>query len=166
MIRTLIYPSSGACDCVDELPHRSSCSQFVVCWSFCCGWYLVAFVLQVEALQNEHWWCSFCSASTAKPTSTAKRTPPNISRSKNSNTQRTDNKTTDVVIHQHSRKLMKMDILMSETCWAHNKWNKIASDIKMVFHSSTIQLGVRANILFTLRLMITKTALQLGKPRC
>ena len=26
------------------------------------------------------------------------------------------NKTTDVVIHQHSRKLMKMDILMSETC--------------------------------------------------
>jgi len=31
------------------------------------------------------------------------------------------NKTTDVVIHQHSRKLLKMDILMSETCWAHNK---------------------------------------------
>ena len=38
-IRTLIYPSSGACDCVDELPHRSSCSQFVVCWSFWCGWF-------------------------------------------------------------------------------------------------------------------------------
>ena len=32
--RTLIYPSSGACDCVVELPHRSSCSQFVVCWRF------------------------------------------------------------------------------------------------------------------------------------
>ena len=30
-----------------------------------------------------------------------------------------------------------MDILMSETCWAHNKRNKIASDIKLVFHSST-----------------------------
>ena len=30
MFWTLIYPSSGACDCVDELPHRSSCSQFVV----------------------------------------------------------------------------------------------------------------------------------------
>ena len=29
-------------------------------------------------------------------------------------------------------------ILMSETCWAHNKWNKIASVIKLVFHSSTI----------------------------
>ena len=26
------------------------------------------------------------------------------------------NKTTDVVIHQHSHKLPKMDILMSETC--------------------------------------------------
>ena len=29
---------------------------------------------------------------------------------------RTENKTTDVVIQQHSRKLLKMDILMSETC--------------------------------------------------
>ena len=47
------------------------------------------------------------------------------------------NKTTDVVIHQHSRKLLKMDILMSETSWAHKKWNKIARDIKLVFHSST-----------------------------
>ena len=120
MFRALIYPSSGACDCVDELPHRSSCSQFVVCWSFCCGWYLVLFVLQVEALLQP-----------------AKRTPPNTSRNKNSNTQRTENRTTEVVIHQHSRKLLKMDILMSETCWAHNKWNKITSDIKLVFHSST-----------------------------
>jgi hypothetical protein len=33
-----------------------------------------------------------------------------------SNTQRTENKTIDVVIQQHSRKLMMMDILMSETC--------------------------------------------------
>ena len=66
----------------------------------------------------------------------AKRTPPNTSRTKSSNTQRTENKTTDVVTHQHSRKLLKMDILMSETCWAHNKWNKIASDIKLVFHLS------------------------------
>ena len=27
MFRTLIYPSSGACDCIVELPHRSSCSE-------------------------------------------------------------------------------------------------------------------------------------------
>ena len=46
------------------------------------------------------WWCSFC------------RLKHNI--------QRTENKTTDVVIQQHSRKLLKMDILMSETCRAHN----------------------------------------------
>ena len=45
MFRTLIYPSSGACDCVDELPHRSSCSQFVVCWSFGAA---------------RFGWCSFC----------------------------------------------------------------------------------------------------------
>jgi len=33
-----------------------------------------------------------------------------------SNTQRTENTTTDVVIQQQSRKLLMMDILMSETC--------------------------------------------------
>ena len=55
-----------------------------------------------------------------------------------SNTQRTENKTTDVVIQQYSRKLRMMDILMSETCWAHKKWNKIAIDIKLVFHFSTV----------------------------
>jgi len=53
-----------------------------------------------------------------------------------SNTQRTENKTTDVVNQQHGRKLLMMDILMSETCWAHKKLNKLASDIKLVFHSS------------------------------
>ena len=47
------------------------------------------------------------------------------------------NKTTEVVIQQRSSKLLMMDILMSETCWAHKKWNKTASDIKLVFHSST-----------------------------
>ena len=118
MFRTLIYPSSGACDCVDELPHLSSCSQFVVCWSFWWGWFQVVVVFQEPA----------------------KRTPPKTSRTKSSNTQRTENKTTDVVIHQHSRKRLMMDILISETCWAHKKWNKVASDIKLVFHSSTITM--------------------------
>ena len=54
-----------------------------------------------------------------------------------SNTQRTENETTNMVIQQHSRKLLMMDILMSETCWAHKKWNIIASDINLVFYSST-----------------------------
>jgi len=31
-----------------------------------------------------------------------------------------------------------MDILMSEVCWAHKKWNKITSDIKLFFYSSTL----------------------------
>ena len=89
MFRTLIYPSSGACDCVAELPHRSSCSQFVVCWRFGAAGF---------------GWFSFCRLKPAK----------------------------------RSRKLLKMDILMSETCWAHKEWNKITSDIKLVFHSSKI----------------------------
>jgi len=56
---------------------------------------------------------------------------------------RTKNNTTNVVIQQHSRKLLMMDILMSETYWAHKKWNKIASDIKLVFYSSTITMKYR-----------------------
>ena len=120
MFWTLIYPSSGACDCVDELPHR------LVLSSLGAG----ALVRLVSGDVRFAGW----SRLKLQP---AKRTPPNISRNKSSNTQRTENKTTDVVIHQQSRRLLKMDILMSETCWTHNKWNKIASDIKLVFHSST-----------------------------
>ena len=82
-----------------------------------CGWFWVVFVLQAEVVLQP-----------------AKRTPPKTS----SKTQRTGNKTTDVVIHQHSRKLLMKDISMSETRWAHEKWNKIASDINLVFHSSNI----------------------------
>jgi len=56
---------------------------------------------------------------------------------RNSNTHRIKNTTTNEVI-QH--KLLMMDILMSETCWVHKKWNKIASDIKLVFYSSTVTM--------------------------
>ena len=79
-------------------------------------------------------WSTTSCASACK-TSTTQNQPHQISK-----TQRTENKTTDVVIQQHSRKLLVMDILMPETCWAHKKWNKIASDIKLVFHSSTITM--------------------------
>ena len=72
---------------------------------------------------------------------------------RNSNTHRTKNNTTNVVIQQNSLKLLMKDILMSETCWAHKKWNKIASDIKLVFYSSTITMlhgpiNVRSNVWF------------------
>ena len=59
---------------------------------------------------------------------------------RNSNTHRTKNNATNVVIQQNSHKLLMMAILMSETSWAHKKWNKIASDIKLVFYSSTITM--------------------------
>ena len=79
-----------------------------------------------------------------------------------SNTQRTENKTTDVVIQQHSRKLLMMDILISETCWVHKKWNKIASDIKLVFYSSTITMmhapiNIRGKVSATLTSIIIPT---------
>ena len=94
-------------------------------WEIWCGWVWVVVVLQAEAQL-----ISACN------TSTTQNQPHQIS-----NTQRTENKTTDVVIQQHSRKLLNMDILMSETCWAHTrKWNKIANDIKLVFHSTSFVL--------------------------
>ena len=81
------------------------------------------------------WFWVLCCVDSCASACTTQNQPHQISI-----TQRTENKTTNVVIHQHSRKLLMMDILMSETCWAHNKWNKIASDIKLVFHSSTITM--------------------------
>ena len=88
---------------------------------FQCGGLGVVSVLQAEA--------SACNTDT---------TPSQPHR--NSNTHQTKNNTTNVVIQQNSRKLLMMDILMSETCWAHRKWSKIASDIKLVFYSSTIKM--------------------------
>jgi len=129
MFRTLIYPSSGACDCAAELTHPSFSSRFVVCWSFgvarfewcpCCrlldiwcGWVWVVLVLQAEA--------SACN------TDTTQIQPHQIS-----NSQRTENKTKDVIIQQN---IYIYNILMSETCWVRKKWNKIASDKKLVFYS-------------------------------
>ena len=80
-------------------------------------------------------WSTTSASASACQTNTTQNQPHQIS-----STQRTENKTTDVVIQQHSRKLLIMDILMSETCWAHKKWNKIASDMELVFHFSTIRI--------------------------
>jgi len=88
---------------------------------FRCGWVRVVSVLQAET--------SACNTDTTP-------TQPH----RNCNTHRTKNSTTNVVIQQYSRKLLIMDILMSETCWAHKKWNKIASDINLVSLSSTITM--------------------------
>ena len=114
MFRTLIYPSSGPCHYSVESPHWSYCSWFDVCWSFGVAgleWYL-------------------CSR--LKPSACYTDTTPTQPH-RNSNTHRTKNNTTNVVTQQHSRKLLMMDILMSETCCPHKKWNKITNDIKFVF---------------------------------
>jgi len=59
--------------------------------------------------------CAMCpkdaTQASACNTGTTQHQPHQIS-----DTHRTENKTTDVVIQQHSRKLLMMDILMSETC--------------------------------------------------
>jgi len=123
MFRMLIHPSSGACDLFVELFHGLYCSgSMCVRVTLWFGWGGVVSVLQAEA----------CNTDTTP-------TQPH----RNSNTHRTKYNTTNVVIQQNSCKLLMMDILMSETCWAHRKWNKIASDINFVFHSWTIVKNVR-----------------------
>ena len=119
-VSILIYPSSGACDYSVELPHWSYYSWFDVFWNF-----------GVVGLE----WYPCCRLKHNCNTDTTPTQPYRIS-----NTHRTKNNTTNVVIQQNSRKLLMMDILMSETCWAHKKWNKIATDIKLVFYSSTITM--------------------------
>ena len=87
-----------------------------------CGWVWVVFVLQAElcfSLQHGHH---------SNPSA------PNLQHTSN------QEQKTNVAIQQNSHELLMMGIWMSETCWAHKKWNKIASDIKLVFCSSTITM--------------------------
>jgi len=92
---------------------------------FRCGWVGVVSVLQAEVVLQPATRTLLKSSCTISTTHNKPRT------------------TTDVVIQQRSRKLLMMDILMSETCWAHKKRNKIASDMKLVFYSSPItKLGI------------------------
>ena len=147
MFRTLIYPSSGACNYSVELPHWSYCSVELPHWSYC-SWFVVNWSFSVVGLE---WYpcCKLKQPATRIPLqSNHSETPthacntdttPNQTH-QNSNTHRTKNNTTNVVIQQNSSKLLMTDILMSEVCWAHKKWNKITTDIKFVFYSSTIIL--------------------------
>ena len=75
---------------------------------FRCVWVGVVAVLQAEACTTD--------------------TNPNQPH-RNSNTHRTKNNTTNMVIQQNSSKLLMMDILMSETCWAHKKRNEIKEQV-------------------------------------
>ena len=143
MFRTLIYPSSGACDYSVELPHWSCCSWCDVCWSF-----------GVVGLEW-HLCCRLKHASLLMCLCAQHVSDINISIIRSLRLFCWI--TTLVVLFlvrcvlefrcgwvgvvsslqaEAQRKLLFMDILMFETCWAH-KWNKIASDIKSVFYSST-----------------------------
>jgi len=108
------------------------CSCFDVCWSFgvagCSG-------IRVAGWSLQHGYHS--NPATLKLHHTSK-----------------PEHTTNVVIQQRSRKLLMMDILMSETCWTHKKWNKITSDIKLVFYSSNMLFNIlifRSSIVTFLR---------------
>ena len=136
MFRILIYPLSGACIYSLELPHGSYGSWFDVFWGF-----------DVFGLER-YPYCSLQHGYQSNPTTTSTcntdSTPNQPNR--NPNTHRTKKNMTNVVIQQTSRQPLMMDILMSETCWAHKKWNKIASDIKLFFYSSTKQIIIYPHI--------------------
>ena len=132
MFRTLIYPSSGACDYSVELPHWSYCSvkteDLAPLHTTIFANYHIGRIVLGSMCVGVSVWLGWSGIRVAGFT----RNQPH----RNSNTHRTKNNTTNVVIQQNSRKLLVMDILMSETCWAHKKRNKIASDLKLVFYSS------------------------------
>ena len=147
MFRTLMYPSSQSL--------RLFCwitTLFVLLLVWCvlefrCDWDGVVSVLQAYlwsgacdySVELPHWfyctWFDMCWSFGVVGMEWYSSQP-----HWNSNTHRTKNNTTNVVIQQSSRKLLMMDILMSETFLAHKKWNKIASDIKLVFYSSAITM--------------------------
>jgi len=104
----------------------------LICWITT----LVVLFLVRCVLEFRCGWVGLVSVFLAEAACNTDTTPTQPHR--NSNTYRTKNNTTNVVIQQNSRELLMMDILISETCWTHKKWNKIASDIKLFFYSSRI----------------------------
>ena len=138
MFRTLIYSSSGACNYSVEVPNWSYCSWFDVCWGFGVvglEWYPCCRLSGINiypssgaceySIELTHWsYCSWFDVCWSFGVVGLEWYP--------------CCRLTNVLIQQNIRKFLMMDILMPETCWAHKKWNKIASDIKLVFYSSTI----------------------------
>jgi len=101
MFRALICPSSGLCDYIAELSHWLFRSWFAVCWSLGAdrlGWFPGC-----RLKLNWH------------PDTTPADPHPNF------NTQQTKNETANVIVQQYSRILLKMGILMPETCWVSKK---------------------------------------------
>ena len=93
MFRMLIHPSSGTCDLFVELFHGLYCS---VCWCYVVVWL---------------GWCGIWMQVVLQPASGCNTTPAKPQR--NTNTQ---SNTTHEITQQISRKLLRMDVLTSETC--------------------------------------------------
>jgi len=97
MFRMLIHPSSGACDLFDELFHG-------LYWS---GSMRVGVTVWFG-------WDGVVSGCRMKPASGYHTTPAKPQRNSY------QSNTTHEITQQISRKLMRMDVLTSETCWALN----------------------------------------------
>ena len=82
--------------------------------STCFGHYYVCVACAVCSARAAGWSTTSCASACSLDTTQAQ---PHLT----SNIQQTKNKTTNVVIQQHSRKLLMMDIVMSETCWVYKK---------------------------------------------
>jgi len=98
-----------------EFPHWSYCSWFDVCWSFGVvglEWYPCCRLKPASTITMMHGPINInLQAEAACNTDTTPTQP-----QQNSNKHRTKNNTTNVAIQQNSRKLLMMDILISETC--------------------------------------------------
>jgi len=121
------------CVLVEEL--KTNLMSLAILFHFLCAQHVSDINISIiRSLRLFCWITTTCCASACN-TDTTPTQPHRIS-----NTHRTKNNTTNVVIQQNSRKLLMMYVLMSETCWAHKKWNNITSDINFVFYSSTITM--------------------------
>ena len=108
MFRMLIHPSPGACVLFVELFHGLYCSGSMCVgvtlwfgvWLWWCGIRMQAEALVPQPAYGYH-------TTTAKP-------------QRNTNTHRTHRNTTHEITQQISRKLLRMDVLTSETCWELN----------------------------------------------
>jgi len=120
MFRTLIHPSLGACEFFVVSPHWFVCSCFDVCWSF---------GVAVWGGTRVTGWSSIPRFSL--PHGYHPNQP-----HRNSNTHRNKNTQPMWWYNKKSRRLLMMDVLMSETCWTKRseiKLNKSWHQVGLLF---------------------------------
>jgi hypothetical protein len=86
----------------------------------------------------------------------AKRTPPNTSRNKSSNTQRTENKTTDVVIHQHKLNSTHQHKFIYKTSYTKLKHNYTHTKARGHTQGTAISKRINTYVLYILPFKIDK----------